>query len=281
VFDGARATFLRSTFRHHSVTGSGGGLDIWRSPGVLVEECDFWNNTAGSSGGAIRFFDGADALVRGCTLFANHADFGAALYSYQSDPRIETSIVAENSGSEPAYCSVSGGTITLLCTDVWDNAQGDFVGCIAGQDLLDDNFSANPLFCDPSGADFSLAAGSPCLPANSPCGEQVGAYGEGCTPASARAIPAAAVLHPSRPNPFNPRTTLRLELRDATVVHLAVYDLSGRRIRVLASGALSGGFHAIVWDGRDAAGRDVASGVYLARLATASGVQTRRMVLLR
>lgn len=83
------------------------------------------------------------------------------------------------------------------------------------------------------------------------------------------------------PNPFNPRTTLRYHLPESRAVRLAVFDLSGRLVRVLSDGPEAAGRHAVAWDGRDAAGREVGSGVYLARLDCGGEVQTVRMGLIR
>ena len=85
----------------------------------------------------------------------------------------------------------------------------------------------------------------------------------------------------SRPNPFNPRTTIRFDLPAAGQVRLAVYDVAGRLIRVLVDGELFPGTHEAVWDGRGATGRAMASGTYLARLEAGGKVETVRMGLVR
>jgi hypothetical protein len=94
--------------------------------------------------------------------------------------------------------------------------------------------------------------------------------------------PARFALHPCRPNPFNPRTTIRYDLpRDAPVI-LAVYDLTGRRVRTLRDGATeTAGAHAVEWDGRDDGGRAVGSGVYVCRLTAGEERGVRRLVLVK
>jgi len=109
---------------------------------------------------------------------------------------------------------------------------------------------------------------------------------EGAIPAVVNA-PLAFSLSQNTPNPFNPSTTIRFSLPEAGPVTLAVYDVNGRLVRNLVGVAASAaqtflsGQHSVVWDGRDDNGREVASGVYLARLTAAHGVLTRRMVLVR
>jgi len=68
------------------------------------------------------------------------------------------------------------------------------------------------------------------------------------------------------PNPFNPATTIRYEVPAATHVRLAVYDVLGREVVALVDERREPGCYAVAWDGRDAAGRSVASGVYVVRL---------------
>ncbi len=93
--------------------------------------------------------------------------------------------------------------------------------------------------------------------------------------------PAAPALLPNRPNPFNPRTTIAYDLPRAADVLLTVHDLAGRRLRTLAQGRRAAGRHEAVWDGRDAAGRGLASGVYVCRLRAGEVELTRRMTLLK
>ena len=83
------------------------------------------------------------------------------------------------------------------------------------------------------------------------------------------------------PNPFNPRTTIRFELARAGAARLAVYDVCGRRVRTLLDGSLAAGSHEAEWDGRDDSGREVGSGVYLARLESGGVAAVARMGLVR
>lgn len=94
--------------------------------------------------------------------------------------------------------------------------------------------------------------------------------------------PAATFrLRGNVPNPFNPSTTIRFELPRECDVVLSIYDVSGRRVAVLADAAYGPGEHEIVWAGRDARGARVASGVYFCRMEADSFEGTTRMVLLK
>ena len=64
-------------------------------------------------------------------------------------------------------------------------------------------------------------------------------------------------------------------------VALAVFDLLGRKVRTLVSGPLEAGSYELVWDGTDEMGREVSSGVYVARLKGKGFVAARKMVLAR
>jgi hypothetical protein len=83
------------------------------------------------------------------------------------------------------------------------------------------------------------------------------------------------------PNPFNPRTALRYSLPEPSWVRLAVYDGRGRLVATLVDEQRPAGSGSAVWNGMDARGAAAASGVYFARLETAGGVTTQKLVLAR
>jgi glucose/arabinose dehydrogenase len=85
----------------------------------------------------------------------------------------------------------------------------------------------------------------------------------------------------SDPNPANPSARVRFDLTAAGQVRVDVLDVSGRLVRNLVEGALSAGRHTAVWDGTDAWGRPVASGVYLVRVSGVGGVSTGKVALVR
>jgi len=94
--------------------------------------------------------------------------------------------------------------------------------------------------------------------------------------------PAVALqLLPSVPNPFNPRTLLRFEVAEPGAASLRVLDASGRVVRTLLASDPGRGPRSLDWDGRDDAGRSVASGSYRVRLDQRGRAVERRVVLIR
>ena len=97
-------------------------------------------------------------------------------------------------------------------------------------------------------------------------------------------IPEETVLLHNYPNPFNPETWIPYHLAEAAEVTLTIYTVDGTVVRTLALGHQSAGFYqsrsrAAYWDGRNAAGEPVASGVYFYTLSAGNFSATRKMVI--
>ena len=95
-------------------------------------------------------------------------------------------------------------------------------------------------------------------------------------------VPGSLGLSANYPNPFNAATVIRFALSEAEKVELSVFNLAGQQVATLVEGVRESGAYAVNWDGRDDAGRALASGVYLYRLQTDEGrIETRKLVLVR
>jgi len=94
-------------------------------------------------------------------------------------------------------------------------------------------------------------------------------------------VPVSAFAPRAHPNPFNPRATISFVMARTERVEIAVYDLTGRRISVLADRVLGAGEQTVQWNGRDLAGREAPSGIYLLRMTTADRVLSGKATLLR
>jgi hypothetical protein len=81
------------------------------------------------------------------------------------------------------------------------------------------------------------------------------------------------------PNPFTSRTLIRFAMPASQPVQVAVFDIRGHRVRVLADGVMPAGQHEVGWDGRDMQGGALASGTYFVRLQSGGKVLTQRMSL--
>ncbi len=95
------------------------------------------------------------------------------------------------------------------------------------------------------------------------------------------AAPGPALALMANPNPFNPSTRLSFDLPEAGPVHLAVYDLTGRRLALIHEGTLPAGPASFDWEGRDDEDRPLASGVYFARIVHEGGSQKTKLVMIR
>lgn len=99
-------------------------------------------------------------------------------------------------------------------------------------------------------------------------------------PESRPSLPQTIKLHPAYPNPFNPTTTLPVELSVATRVTLKIYDILGREVETVVDDVMPAGFHRVTWNGTSH-GQPVTTGVYFAVMDTEQSRQIRKLVLLK
>ena len=98
------------------------------------------------------------------------------------------------------------------------------------------------------------------------------------------AMPIETVLLPNYPNPFNPETWIPYDLAEAADVHITIYNLKGEPVKQLKIGFQAAGTYrtqsrAAYWDGCNAVGEPVASGVYFYTLQAGQVKATRKMVI--
>ena len=97
-------------------------------------------------------------------------------------------------------------------------------------------------------------------------------------------LPKAFALSQNSPNPFNPSTTISYSIPDNSqelAVKLSVYNIRGQLVRTLVDDFQAPGTYNVNWDGTDAMGRQVSSGVYFYRLRAGDFSQTRKMLLVK
>jgi len=95
-------------------------------------------------------------------------------------------------------------------------------------------------------------------------------------------IPSAGILSArNEPNPFNPQTSILLNMPATASVKLNVYNARGQLIRTLVDGQLYAGSHSITWNGTDNNGRAVSSGLYFYRVDSQGQSIVRKMALLK
>ncbi|MCI0691178.1 FG-GAP-like repeat-containing protein [candidate division KSB1 bacterium] len=97
-------------------------------------------------------------------------------------------------------------------------------------------------------------------------------------------LPADFALSQSYPNPlqtsaFNSATTITYTLPKSTQVVLSVYNVLGQRLVTLVNRAQEAGSHTATWDGKDAKGEILPSGIYLYKIETDSFTQTKKLIL--
>ena len=94
-------------------------------------------------------------------------------------------------------------------------------------------------------------------------------------------LPGQIIVEQNSPNPFNPLTNISFTITSETHVSIEIYDLIGRKVRVLTSSHYPTGRHTLVWNARDDSGRGVSSGIYFYRVMTDSHTIIRKMLLLQ
>ncbi|MBI2429919.1 MAG: T9SS type A sorting domain-containing protein, partial [Ignavibacteriales bacterium] len=99
--------------------------------------------------------------------------------------------------------------------------------------------------------------------------------------ASGGSIPTDYSLGQNFPNPFNPATTIRYNLPHSGQVTLEVFNIVGQKVATIVDQVQSAGEWSVRWNGEDASGKLVSTGLYLYRLTAGSYVSTKKMMLIK
>ncbi|MBD3236151.1 MAG: hypothetical protein GF330_05580 [Candidatus Eisenbacteria bacterium] len=178
--DGA-APEIRDCWFAGNLARAGGGLSAEGQSLPQLHGCSFWRNAA-TGGGAALDLSYATCEVVGSS-FAENIGFDSPAVGVWGGAGLllERSIVALTRDGPGVLCE--DGTAFLACCDVFGNAQGDWIACIAEQIDLRGNIALDPLFCRVEMGDLQLDCLSPCRPGSPPnpeCESLIGAWGVGC-----------------------------------------------------------------------------------------------------
>ena len=271
----------RCRFRGNTTTGEGGAI-FHATAGLVLDTCLLALNTAGSDGGAV-FSDLAQVQVLGCSLGGNTSGGrGGAIYDYVGvETQVVNTILWGNldtfGAGETSQIFLNPSNLLHIdhsCVQGWSGAFGG-----------EGNLGGDPLLRDLAAGDLHLAPGSPCIDAGDDgmvfiqldldgnpriVGEHVdlGCY-EAPAPTGVREARGAAGILGVTANPGAPRQWIRFRPPARADWSLELCDLRGRRLARLDGGAGEPAMVApreVSWNGRQAGGRRLPAGIYLAVL---------------
>ena len=272
---------LRHCEFRESDVAEGGALYIDRSPST-IERCVIADNVATQyPGGGIIAIESPVHLVD-CTIVHN-ADVltakGGGISCQSSYVTLERTIVSDNWSGKAIYCDETS-TVVLTRSNIFGNAGGDWVGCIAGQETLDGNFSADPLFCDPDAGVYTLRPDSPCAAPGLTGQGLIGALPVGCDVPGQPVVPVARALGNPFPNPSRGAVQVRLEVPPGGVgaYQMEIFDVSGRLVFGRLVEVPAPDSYDLQWDGTDGVGHTTGAGVYFFALNGPGFRELRKVV---
>jgi len=274
-------TVIECQFISNIASTTGGGFTD-RYSSSAIESSLFYNNFAGSVGGGIHCSN-SPTIVTNCTIVSNSAGNGGGGLSCNlaAYPEVSNCVIVFNTDGGGVWCE-GAGFPTLQCCDIYGNDDGDWTDCIIDQANINNNFSADPQFCDLSNGVFHISNQSLCASANNECNQLIGALDIGCSITGAEndnnetLLPSNFNLAQNYPNPFNPVTSISFDLPITSFVKLDIYNLLGQRIETMINKEMEAGSYDINWNGKG-----VASGIYFYRIETGDFSETKKMLLLK
>lgn len=173
--DSGTPTISHNIFEDNFTTTDGGAIIVMGRAAPLIEQNLFKHNSTFQGGGAVVVEDLASATIRNNTFFRNTAPRGGTILVRQ--------LASASLSRNIIFGSSMGGGIRvdapasadLLCNCVSNNLPSGYIGVSPGPT----DIQVNPIFCRTDSDTLDLAFNSPCLPGMSPCGQLIGAFGEG------------------------------------------------------------------------------------------------------
>lgn len=93
--------------------------------------------------------------------------------------------------------------------------------------------------------------------------------------------PLQTALVGNYPNPFNPNTTIKFSLKEQSPVNVTIYNISGQKVITLVNDTMPAGTYNLPWNGKDAKGRGVGSGIYFFKMDSGKYTSTKKMIMLK
>ena len=184
VMGNSLPALTRCSVTDNVASSVGGGVALISAAPTLTE-CTLANNICGTSGGGGLSVQAATPLITSCTFYGNTAPAGTGggiQLELGASATVENTIISFSTEGVALGADGSGPVPTVICTDIFGNAGGDWVGVLAGLAGIDGNISEDPFFCDALYDDFSLTSTSLCAEENNPTCGQIGAFPVGCEP---------------------------------------------------------------------------------------------------
>ena len=94
-------------------------------------------------------------------------------------------------------------------------------------------------------------------------------------------IPKEFYVSPNYPNPFNPSTRIDIQLAERSGLDVKIFDATGRLVNTLINKELDAGYYTVKWNGLDAMGQGMPTGVYFIQVASGVEISTQKMILIK
>jgi hypothetical protein len=94
-------------------------------------------------------------------------------------------------------------------------------------------------------------------------------------------IPEKITLYPNFPNPFNPKTRIKIDLIRKSYISLDIFNISGQHMINLKKGMTDAGTYELEWDGNNTEGNIIPAGIYFYTLTFDNKILSHKMVFLK
>ena len=302
------AIFCGFTISNGSGGNYGGGINCYESSPTL-KNLIITGNSAIYNGGGIYCYD-SNPYLENVTISNNSAEFGGGICCNLSDPILENVTISGNTATNAGggiFCFDNSNPSLVNCI-IWDDlpqeisffdasdpnsitiAYSDVEGGEAGivtnsngtVNWLDGNMDTDPLFVNAGYGDYHLQSTSPCIDAGDPTSQldpdgttaDMGAwfYNQGSA-IEDNEIENVKFNLSNYPNPFNPLTTIKFDIKENEIGVLKIFNIKGQ---LLESHQFEIGEHDFQWDASN-----MSSGVYLYQLQTENNTVNKKMLLLK
>jgi hypothetical protein len=264
--------------------------------GTVSEVCTHYDIISG--GGAYALAAGETVVV---TVRFEPASSGLHTCTIETGSGLCTDVYCSGTGENPPICVVEPDTLDCGTVIVGDSLDMGFDIINAGGGILsgsvDDTCSCFDVVA--GGGAYALSAEEtlrvtvrfkPDADGSFECWVETGtadcidvcSMGEGNDVSGLTILDAKRFfLYQNYPNPFNPATNIAFTVPAKAHTNLSIFNIEGRLVKTLVDSEFDGGLKTVSWDGRDARGNPVSSGVYFYRLRAGGDVMTKKMILLK